>query len=108
VYLAERAVPDLIARRQVSRTTPLKLWSAACSTGAEPYTLAIIAAELATLHAGLYTSILATDISTDVLETAHAGIYPATMVDPVPAEFCRRYLMRGRGAHRDQVRIVPE
>lgn len=108
VYLAERAVPKLLAERSISRQTPLKLWSAACSTGAEPYTLAMVAAELGKAYSGLRTSILATDISTDVLETAHAGVYPDTLVDPVPVDLRRSYLMRGRGDSADKVRIVPE
>lgn len=108
VYLAERAVPKLLAERHVSRQTPLKIWSAACSTGAEPYTLAMVAAELANAHAGLRAAILATDISTDVLETARAGIYSEALADPVPADLRRRYLMRGRRDQTDKVRVVPE
>lgn len=107
-YLAQQAVPRLLARRHVSRHVPLKMWSAACSTGAEPYTMAMVATELANVHSGLRASILATDISTDVLETAIAGIYSEQMVQPVPPTLRQRYLMRGRGAHSEFVRIVPE
>lgn len=107
VFLAERAIPALLARRDVTRQSPLRLWSAACSTGAEPYTLAMVAAEMGAAN-GFATRILATDICTEVLETALSGIYPEPMVEPVPAALRRRYVMRGRGRERDKVRMVPE
>ena len=81
-YLAEHAVPTLMPRG--TGRPPLKVWSAACSIGAEPYTLAMVLADLAQRIAGLRFTITATDLSTDVLATAIAGIYPEAMVTPVP------------------------
>lgn len=107
-YLAEQAVPALIADQLVSRRSPLKIWSAACSIGAEPYTLAMVAAEIARVHPDLRTSILATDICTEVIETATLGIYPESMIAPVPVELRHRYVMRAKTGARDRVRIVPE
>lgn len=107
-YLAEHAVPDLVARRQVTHGSPLKIWSAASSTGAEPYTLAMVVAELARARPELRATILATDICTEVLATGRLGIYPHAMIEPVPEELRRRYVMRARSGLRDRVRIVPE
>jgi chemotaxis protein methyltransferase CheR len=104
-FLAEHAVPHLLAS---GRGTSLKVWSAACSIGAEPYTIAMVLADLGQQPAGPRYGITATDLSTEVLDTAVAGIYPEAMVKPVPPELRRRYIMRSRDRARQQVRIVPE
>jgi chemotaxis protein methyltransferase CheR len=105
-YPSQEAVPDLVSRRRVGSL--LKVWSAACSIGAEPYTLAMVLSDLALKIAGLSYSIIATDISTGVLETAVTGIYPEAMIKPVPPDLRHRYVLRSRDRARQQVRIVPE
>lgn len=107
-FLAEHAVPELLGRRHLAKSSPIKIWSAACSTGAEPYTLAMVMAELVRGMPDLRVSITGTDICTEALDTATLGIYPASMIAPVPIEFRQRYLLRGREGARDRVRIVPE
>jgi chemotaxis protein methyltransferase CheR len=105
-FLTEQAVPQLMSRGGARR--PLKIWSAACSSGAEPYTVAMVLADLAQQVAGLRYAITATDICTEVLATAVAGIYPEAIIKPVPPELRRRYLLRSKVRARQQVRIVPE
>ena len=84
---------------------PLRLWSAAASTGEEAYSIAITVAQ--TLHRATdEVLILATDIDTSVLDKARVGIYPAERVDNLPADVCKRYLQRGKGVHEGQVRVV--
>ncbi len=61
----------------------IRTWSAACSTGAEPYTMAMVLDRFAEANRMEY-GILATDIDTEVLETARRGIYPAEQVDRCP------------------------
>jgi chemotaxis protein methyltransferase CheR len=103
-FLRERG---LAALRKSNRKA-LKAWSAACSTGAEPYTLAMVMEEhLREAGARTGYSILCTDLCTEVLAEALAGIYPAGMVEPVPAELRKRYLMRPLDAGRNVVRIAP-
>ena len=68
----------------------------------------MVLADLALQMPGLRFSITATDLSTDVLATAVAGIYPEVMVKPVPAEVRRRYVLRSKIRARAQVRIAPE
>jgi chemotaxis protein methyltransferase CheR len=105
-YLTEHAVPSILSQRNTR--APLKLWSAAASIGAEAYTIAMVLAELAGRTGGLSYIITATDLSTDVLKTGLAGIYPEAMVAPVPAELRRRYVLRSKDRARQQVRIAPE
>ena len=86
----------------------IRAWSAACSTGAEPYTMAMVIDAFAAQHCGLDYGILATDLDTVVLEVARRGIYPAELVEPVSPLLRQRYVLTARGAARDEVRIVPE
>ncbi len=101
--LAERVLPVLAGSGR-----PVRLWSAACSIGAEPYTLAMVASEFARSHPGFEFEILATDLSTEVLRIATAAIYSEDMVKPVPPDLRRRSLLRSKDRSLHQVRIVPE
>jgi chemotaxis protein methyltransferase CheR len=107
-FLTERAVPQLMSGGRGGTRPPLKVWSAACSIGAEPYTLAMVLSDLMPQISGLRYAITATDICTEVLDTAISGIYPEAMVKPVPPELRRRYVMRSKDRSRQQVRITPE
>lgn len=107
-YLVEHALPALRSLGVASERRPLHLWSAGCSTGEEPYTLAMVLSEYARLHGDFAFSILASDISTEVLEKARLGIYAAERIAPVPDALRKRYLLRSRSAEKPQVRIVPE
>ncbi|HEX4312207.1 MAG TPA: CheR family methyltransferase [Acidobacteriaceae bacterium] len=104
-YLTETALPDIAAR---SAGQSVLVWSAGCSSGEEPYTLAMVLSDYAETHPGFRFRILATDISTRVLEKAQLGIYTADSVEPVPPPLRRKYLMRSRERDADRVRIVPE
>jgi chemotaxis protein methyltransferase CheR len=105
--LTQAALPRLLADRRAGSDAVVKFWSAACSIGAEAYTLAMVFAEFAQQRSGLHAAILGTDISTEVLRVAASAIYPEAAVAPVPMELRRRYLLRSRDAARAQVRIVP-
>jgi chemotaxis protein methyltransferase CheR len=107
-YLAEKIIPELWASKSISTQSPLKVWSAACSTGAEPYTVAMVLAEVSRKLPDLRVSILATDINMEVLATAADGIYPEMMVDPIPMDLRRRYLLRAKTGLQGRVRVVPE
>jgi chemotaxis protein methyltransferase CheR len=71
--LKTHLLPELHARRTPG--VPLRVWSAACSSGQEPYSLAILGREMAPLLGGRRLQILATDMSEAVLEKARAGVY---------------------------------
>lgn len=106
-FLAERIVPDLLAAGCGQRR--LKLWSAASSTGAEAYTIAMVMADLALRRSELRFSILGTDISRRVLDQARRAIYPEDMIAPVPADMRQRYLMIADGPSFERdARVVPE
>lgn len=106
--LTGKILPDLLTGRKVGSRNPLKVWSAACSTGAEPYTLAMVLAEFGRDVTGFAATVLATDICTEVLDTALRGIYTEEMIRPVPPEIRSRYVRRGTNGSRGLVRIAPE
>lgn len=102
-YLAQRVLPELAAR-DIRR---LRIWSSACSTGAEPYTIAMVVDDFIGDNPQMNYTILATDLSTDVLQTARNGIYSSDMVAPVPQEMKWRHVMQPLDTRRREVRISP-
>lgn len=105
-FLTRTALP-----RMVSETGPeVTVWSAGCSTGEEPYTIAMVMSDFAMGNPSLAFdySILATDISTRVLDHARKGIYKEERISPVPESVRRRYFLRSRDASKELVRVCPE
>jgi len=88
-------LPDLW-QRGVGRGTPLKLWSAGCSSGEEPYTLSMILSEFQSHHSGFDFSILATDISTEILQKAKRAVYALEKADEIPMEMKKKYLLKSK------------
>lgn len=87
----ERVALPYLAKAE-SKNKDLRIWSAGCSSGEEPYTLAmIIDAYFAAEKAAWNTKILATDISTAVLEKAKGGVYPNSQLDALPELWRKRY-----------------
>jgi chemotaxis protein methyltransferase CheR len=84
---------EVFSGRRVS-AQPVRIWSAAASSGEEAYTIAMVLA--ATLPAGQAWEILGTDISTRVLETARRGMYPIEAAERIPREYLQEYCLRGR------------
>jgi chemotaxis protein methyltransferase CheR len=106
-YLLEVALPTLINYKKTIYKK-ITLWSAGCSTGEEPYTLAMVLSEFAEKYNGFQFSILATDICTKVLEKAVRGTYEMEKVEPVPMSLKKKYLLRNKDSKKNLVRIIPE
>lgn len=87
---------------------PFRIWSAGCSSGEEPYTMAMVLMQFAEHHPEFDFRILATDISTRVLEKARLAIYDEDRVSCVPEPLRRQYMLRSRDRCERLVRIVPE
>ncbi len=107
-YLSGVVLPELVRLYGIGSRKRLNVWSAASSTGEEPYTLAMVLSEFAQVFPGFNYSILGTDISTKVLEKARLGIYEHEKVDPIPMALRRKYLLRSKEQNSGLVRIVPE
>jgi len=104
-FLQRTALPTLLER---GMRGPLRAWSAGCSTGEEAYTLAMVLEEFRAQRHGFEYQILATDLSTRVLQAAARGVYRAERIEPVPAQLRSRYILRSRDRAQDLVRIHPD
>ena len=83
-----------------------KIWSAASSTGAEAYTIAMVMDYFYRDRGGFDYAILGTDICTDVLAKGRLGLFPITMLEPITEEFRRRYILVPRDPERHEFRIA--
>lgn len=106
-FLRAVAVPELLQQRG-RKSNDLKIWSAACSTGMEAYTTAMVLDDMARSGSRFQFRILGTDISTAVLRVASTAIYNRDVIAPVPEPFKKRYFLTARDRLRSEVRVVPE
>jgi chemotaxis protein methyltransferase CheR len=97
----------ILAEHLLNAKAPLSIWCSASSTGEEPYSIAMTACEtFGTLAPPV--SIVATDIDTNVLETAANGVYPAERIDKMAPDRVKRFFQRGKGERDGLVRVRPE
>lgn len=106
--LAGHVLPSLVRSTGAGIRRQLMVWSAACSSGEEPYTLAMVLGDFALKTPGFSYMVLGTDISTRMLDKAKDAVYDEERIVPVPMEMRRRYLLRSKDPNRKVVRITPE
>ncbi|MDD1626438.1 MAG: protein-glutamate O-methyltransferase [Methylococcaceae bacterium] len=103
-YLRDVVIPEVLLRNKNSRQ--INVWSAGCSTGEEPYSIAITLRE--NVPADWNIRILATDLDTNVLQTARNGVFAEERVSDISEPRLKRWFMRGKFAQSGQVKIRPE
>ncbi|MCW7755352.1 protein-glutamate O-methyltransferase [Desulfobotulus sp. H1] len=106
-FLENEGLKNITALMQREGRKELHIWSAGCSTGEEPYSLGICFSEALGALSRFDVRILATDLSTRVLETAQSGIYPEAKVAGLSQTLLHRYFLRGKGKRRGHVRVIP-
>jgi chemotaxis protein methyltransferase CheR len=104
--ISKELLPAWYAKYGGSR--PFRIWSAGCSEGMEPYTLAMVLSNFKEQHGDFKYTILATDISTRMLKKAVTGIYCGDRADSIPYEFKKKYLLRSKDRKKDLIRICSE
>jgi chemotaxis protein methyltransferase CheR len=107
-YLTEQWAP---ARRALASSTgdrTVRFWSAGCSSGEEPYTLAMVLSESLRTEVGWEVKILASDLDTDILAQAEAGIFPMERAEVIPPPLLKRYFLRGVGTRAGFVKVHRE
>lgn len=107
-HLTQKALPEIMQRRGERLAEPIRIWSAGCSSGEEPYTLAMVLAEFAAEHRDFRFSILASDVSSRILETAKTAIYPEERTNCIAMPIKKKYFHRSKDRSRSLVRVCPE
>ena len=108
-FLEQHAIPRWQAEAQRGqRPRRLRVWSAGCSSGEEPYSLAMVLARRLPAEQGWNTPILATDISTRMLEQAGSGIYSIAKSADIPESLLKTYMLKGIDAHQGEMKVTPE
>lgn len=107
-FLDHTALPEILSRNSNSVVKqPLQFWSAGCSTGEEPYTLAIVLNEYFEKNTSPGFKIYASDISTDVLKKAMLGVFEKEKVDVIPLNLQRKYLLKSKDPSKQLYRFIP-
>jgi chemotaxis protein methyltransferase CheR len=101
-FLSEHVFPEL----HQSHNRRMRIWSAACSSGEEPYSIAITACE-ALAMAEYDIKILATDIDTNMIERATRGVYPLEQVIRIPEALREKYFLRGTRNNDGLAKVKP-
>jgi len=107
-FLKRKILSEIAKNNGSAPYYPLRIWSAGCSSGEEPYSLAITVHE--TLYPGHWVKvrILATDLSTRVLEMARTGIYETEKIKNIPHDLKRKYFLKGENRWKGYVRVKKE
>jgi chemotaxis protein methyltransferase CheR len=100
-YLKNTVIPEVLKRNNTSKK--ITVWSAGCSTGEEPYSLAMTILE--NVPSDWEIKILATDLDTRVLQSAADGIYNQDRVDGLDSDTVKRWFKRGKGNNANKVKI---
>ena len=105
--LRHHIFPEWIAQADANRRSrTLRVWSAACSTGEEPFSLAMALLSNLPTSLGWNVEVLGTDLSTRVLARASAGVWPAEKISDVPADYQRRFLLKGFGPEKGRIKAA--
>jgi len=105
-FLEQQVLPSWRAAAEAGgRAKRIRVWSAGCSTGEEPYSIAMSLS----WHLPDWTAeIVATDLSTKVLERAAAGIWPLERAEEIPPHYRKTFMLRGRGPEEGKMAARPE
>ncbi|MGP0097954.1 MAG: CheR family methyltransferase [Terriglobales bacterium] len=108
-FLVQRVFPrwQLDADHQ-SRPRRVRIWSAGCSSGEEPYTVAMLLARHLPVQAGWDVHIMATDISYRILEKAQKGVYPVARASEIPKDMLHSFMLRGVAERQGEMKVKVE
>jgi chemotaxis protein methyltransferase CheR len=108
-FLEQRVIPRWREEaKEGRRPKSVRLWSAGCSSGEEPYSLAMLLARHLPNDQGWSVNILATDISTKVLAHARLGIYSVTKASDIPEPLLKDYMLKGVDEQEGKMKVMPQ
>jgi chemotaxis protein methyltransferase CheR len=103
-FLSDVLLPGYVHKAGLKN---IKVWSAACSTGEEPYSLVMALEEFKKRNIGFDYTLAASDISIRAIQTAHRGIYTLDRIDTIPIDWKRVYFLKSEDSTRKLVRVKP-
>jgi len=108
-FMEHHALPALLNQKRTGSQKTIRVWCTACSSGHEPYTIAMVVSEFIRKNPGLSfrSNILGTDISTRVLGVSRKAVYDHSEIIPVSNDLRKKYLLRSKNPKNNLVRIVP-
>jgi len=104
-FLKNIALPEIIAKKTKKK---IKFWSAGCSSGEEPYTIAMVLSEFLENYPSYDFLIHATDLSIRMLEKASLAIYGMDRINDIPLSAKKKFLLKSKNPTNKTVRIVPQ
>jgi chemotaxis protein methyltransferase CheR len=104
-FLANELLPDLMKKN--ASTKRIRIWSAGCSTGEEPYSIAAVVREVIK-GPDWDVKILATDLDSNVVKTGKMGVYREDRIEGLPADRVKRWFKRGAGNQDGYVKVHPD
>jgi chemotaxis protein methyltransferase CheR len=107
-FLTKNVLPQVLSSNRGLLRDPFRIWSAGCSSGEEPYTMSMVLSEFADHNPEFRFSILASDISTQILQTARTAVYSEERTDTIPLNIKKKYLMKSKNPALSLVRINPQ
>jgi chemotaxis protein methyltransferase CheR len=105
-FLRDKLIPELLSQKQQSRK--IRIWSAGCSTGEEPYSLAMTLSEVIPQIANWDVKILATDLDANVVQHAQEGVYTRERISGLEQTRQKRWFRLGKGDNAGMVKVKPE
>lgn len=105
-FLRDEILPKLWNLK--SSSNPLKIWSAACSSGEEVYSIGITIESFASTQGNVPYQLLGTDLSTRMLSQALSAVYPLSTVDELSQSLKRKYFLKSKDPQQPKVRIIKE
>ena len=106
-FLKDTVFPTWASQAR-EREKKIRIWSAGCSTGDEPYSLAMLLLDHFPPSSGWRLDVLASDLSTRALEQAAAGIWPIGKAKGIPEDYLKRFMLQGRGSQAGQMKVRDE
>ena len=108
-YLENVVLPRWRAQADAGeRPKRIRAWSAGCSSGEEPFSIAMSLLAACPSSAGWTVEVLGTDVSTRVLDRARAAVWPVERSKHIPADYLKRFMLRGRGEQSHRMKAGPE
>jgi chemotaxis protein methyltransferase CheR len=108
LFLEDHVFPRLEATASRTGKRRIRVWSAACSTGEEPYSLAMAILHRFPRSAGWQVEVVATDLSNKVLAAARAALWPIERAEDIPLHYRKEFMLRGTGSQTGKMKAGSE